>query len=99
MRASAAARASESRPPENATVKRRPEMSPISRSVRRRRCSNPDRFGRALVITKLFLVEDLRVWCRRVDSNHRPKAYESFALPLSYVGPKQRSRSLATEGV
>ena len=25
-------------------------------------------------------------WCRRVDSNHRPKAYESFALPLSYVG-------------
>ncbi len=25
-------------------------------------------------------------WCRRVESNHRPKAYESFALPLSYVG-------------
>lgn len=25
-------------------------------------------------------------WCRRRDSNLRPKAYESFALPLSYVG-------------
>ena len=25
-------------------------------------------------------------WCRRVESNHRPRAYESLALPLSYVG-------------
>ena len=25
-----------------------------------------------------------------MDSNHRPKAYESFALPLSYVGQNAR---------
>ena len=24
--------------------------------------------------------------CRRLDSNQRPRAYESLALPLSYVG-------------
>ena len=27
--------------------------------------------------------------CRRVESNHRPRAYESLALPLSYVGEAQ----------
>ncbi len=26
---------------------------------------------------------------QRVDSNHRPKAYESSALPLSYAASKQ----------
>jgi hypothetical protein len=25
-------------------------------------------------------------WCRRWDSNPRPKDYETFALPLSYTG-------------
>ena len=25
-------------------------------------------------------------WCQGVDLNHRPKAYESSALPLSYPG-------------
>ena len=34
----------------------------------------------------------MRGKCRRVDSNHRPKAYESFALPLSYVGPNAPER-------
>ena len=28
----------------------------------------------------------LKYTCQRVDSNHRPKAYESSALPLSYSG-------------
>ena len=28
----------------------------------------------------------LKFTCQRVDSNHRPKAYESSALPLSYSG-------------
>jgi hypothetical protein len=37
-------------------------------------------------------------WCRRVDLNHRPRAYESPALPLSYVGvaPKSYRKSMKT---
>ena len=40
--------------------------------------------GRATVVTAQ--------WCRRVESNHRPRAYESLALPLSYVGELVRAR-------
>ena len=29
-------------------------------------------------------------WCQRADLNHRPRAYESPALPLSYSGSRQR---------
>jgi hypothetical protein len=29
-------------------------------------------------------------WCRRRDSNSRPRDYETLALPLSYTGKKQR---------
>ena len=39
-------------------------------------------------IRKPATQEELRAlkWCQRVDSDHRPKAYESSALPLSYSG-------------
>ena len=30
-------------------------------------------------------------WYRRVDLNHGPKDYETFALPLSYAGPDERT--------
>ncbi len=30
------------------------------------------------------------MWCRRWDSNPRPRDYETLALPLSYTGTKQR---------
>ena len=28
-------------------------------------------------------------WCRRGESNPRPRDYETLALPLSYAGMKQ----------
>src|SRR5690349_371607 len=31
------------------------------------------------------------VWCRRGESNPRPRDYETLALPLSYAGPRQFS--------
>ncbi len=34
-------------------------------------------------------------WCRRVESNHRPRAYESLALPLSYVGAGNTGKNTA----
>ena len=30
----------------------------------------------------------VRIWCRRGESNPRPRDYETLALPLSYAGPK-----------
>src|SRR5260370_17082932 len=30
----------------------------------------------------------VRVWCRRGESNPRPRDYETLALPLSYARPK-----------
>ncbi len=33
--------------------------------------------------------------CRRLDSNQRPRAYESLALPLSYVGGARHCMSEA----
>ena len=35
-------------------------------------------------------------WCRRGESNPRPRDYETLALPLSYAGPK-KARFHATE--
>jgi hypothetical protein len=29
------------------------------------------------------------IWCRRGESNPRPRDYETLALPLSYAGTKQ----------
>ena len=29
-----------------------------------------------------------KVWCRRRESNPRPRDYETLALPLSYAGTK-----------
>ena len=29
------------------------------------------------------------LWCRQQESDLRPNAYESFALPLSYVGKQE----------
>jgi hypothetical protein len=41
-------------------------------------------------------------WCRRRESNPRPRDYETLALPLSYAGAKQssmlRSRSRKCQG-
>ena len=42
------------------------------------------------IATNLWLVASY-VWWRRVDLNHRPRAYESPALPLSYTA-SQRSQ-------
>jgi hypothetical protein len=28
-------------------------------------------------------------WCRRAESNRRPRDYETLALPLSYTGTKR----------
>src|SRR5467141_2171902 len=33
----------------------------------------------------------VRIWCRRGESNPRPRDYETLALPLSYAGPRQFS--------
>ena len=35
-----------------------------------------------------FTASDRGEWCRRLDSNQRPRAYESPTLPLSYVGAR-----------
>jgi hypothetical protein len=32
--------------------------------------------------------EELRHWCRRGESNPRPRDYETLALPLSYAGKR-----------
>ena len=34
------------------------------------------------------------VWCRRLDSNQRPRDYETLALPLSYTGTMGSDLSL-----
>ena len=31
------------------------------------------------------------IWCRRRESNPRPRDYETLALPLSYAGTRQFS--------
>src|SRR5438034_4568427 len=33
--------------------------------------------------------EGVKSWCRRGESNPRPRDYETLALPLSYAGVKQ----------
>ena len=94
----AAASASESRPPEKPTTIRSPAAKPTSRAWTSRRCSNPSgvcRRVRPRGLTEGAALPDRSprveflvgfTWCRRVESNHRPRAYESLALPLSYVG-------------
>jgi hypothetical protein len=39
------------------------------------------------------------IWCRRRESNPRPRDYETLALPLSYAGTRQFSivRSMSGE--
>ena len=73
-------------------------MNPAARARANRRCSNPP--GVCRRVRPRDLIEGTALpdrsprvwflvgftWCRRVESNHRPRAYESLALPLSYVG-------------
>ena len=47
-----------------------------------------------LYLDELGVFERVRIrpkqdsWCRRGESNPRPRDYETLALPLSYAGPK-----------
>src|SRR5580692_6410912 len=36
----------------------------------------------------MFLRDFRKAWCRRRESNPRPRDYETLALPLSYAGKK-----------
>ena len=95
----AAASASESRPPENPTTIRSSAHEPCG-TVRGSASAVRTRPAFAGALRQRALVGDAALpdrspmvllfvgftWCRRVESNHRPKAYESLALPLSYVG-------------
>ena len=38
---------------------------------------------------QILIVDPRNIWCRRGESNPRPRDYETLALPLSYAGTVQ----------